>query len=30
MSQYNPRKATIENLTEFFEKALEGREAIDL
>lgn len=28
MSQYNPRKATLENLIEFFEKAFEGREAI--
>ena len=30
MSQYNPRKATLENLTEFFERAIEGRESINL
>jgi len=30
MSQYNPRKATLENLTEFFEKAFEGRASIGL
>ena len=30
MSQYNPRKATLENLTEFFERAFEGRESINL
>lgn len=30
MSQYNPRKATLENLKEFFSKAFEGRESIEL
>jgi len=30
MSQYNPRKATLENLTEFLERAIEGRESINL
>ena len=30
MSQYNPRKATLENMKEFFNKALEGRESIGL
>ena len=30
MSQYNPRKATLENLKEFFNKAFEGRESIGL
>jgi len=30
MSEYNPRKATLENLTEFFERAFEGRESINL
>ena len=30
MSQYNPRKATLKNLTEFFERAVEGRESIQL
>ncbi len=30
MSKYNPKKATLENLTEFFEKAFEGRESIGL
>lgn len=29
MSQYNPRKATLENLKEFFERAFEGRESIN-
>ncbi len=29
MSQYNPRKATLENLKEFFERAFEGRESIE-
>jgi alcohol dehydrogenase len=28
MSQYNPRKATLGNIREFFEKALGGRESI--
>jgi len=30
MSQYNPRKATLENLKEFFERVFEGRESINL
>ena len=30
MSQYNPRKATLENLKEFFERGVEGRESINL
>lgn len=30
MSQYNPRKATLENMKDFFNKALEGRESIGL
>ncbi len=30
MSQYNPRKATLENIKEFFIKALKGRESIGL
>ena len=30
MSQYNPRKATLENLKEFFERGFEGRESINL
>ena len=30
MSEYNPRKASLENLTEFFERAFEGRESINL
>jgi len=30
MSQYNPRKATLENIKEFFGKALKGRESIGL
>ncbi len=30
MSLYNPRKATLENVKEFFEKAFEGRESIGL
>ena len=30
MSEYNPRKATLENLTEFFERAFEGRESVNL
>jgi len=30
MSQYIPRKVTLENLNEFFEKAFEGRESIGL
>ncbi len=28
MSEYNPRKATLENVQEFFNKAIEGRESI--
>ena len=28
MSEYNPRKATLENMQEFFGKAIDGREAI--
>ena len=30
MSKFNPRRATLENITEFFSKALEGRESIGL
>jgi len=30
MSKFNPRRATLENITEFFSKALEGRESIRL
>jgi len=30
MSQYNPRKATLGNIREFFERALEGRESVGL
>jgi len=30
MSQYNPRKATLKNIKEFFVKALKGRESIGL
>jgi len=30
MSQYNPRKATLENIKEFFNKAFKGRESIGL
>jgi len=30
MSKYNPRKATLENIKEFFGKALKGRESIGL
>jgi len=30
MSKYNPRKATLENIKEFFIKALKGRESIGL
>ncbi len=29
MPEYNPRKATLDNLKEFFRKALEGRQSID-
>ncbi len=29
MSDYNPRKATLENLEEFFEMAYEGRESLE-
>lgn len=30
MSQYNPRKATLGNIKEFFTKAFKGRESIGL
>jgi len=30
MSQYSPRKLDLENLKEFFDKAIEGRESINL